>query len=194
MSEPITLVAGLGRCGSSLVMQMLAAGGMATVGTFPDFEIEDVAHLLPSEPRRWVDLCAGKAVKLLDPQRCRPPVGPDYHAIWLRRDATEQGRSMLKLIGLPDTRENRRRMAGSIRRDGPRAKLALIAANAHHHGILEISFEAIILDPTAAVRDIADYLGRDLNRGAMLACIRQRPAWCLPDMLEHRLAAEAAFI
>jgi hypothetical protein len=38
MSAPVIVVAGLGRCGTSLVMQMLAAAGLPCVGSFPDFE------------------------------------------------------------------------------------------------------------------------------------------------------------
>jgi hypothetical protein len=40
VSERITIVAGSGRCGSSLVMQMLDAAGMSTIGaeSRPAFE------------------------------------------------------------------------------------------------------------------------------------------------------------
>lgn len=64
MSEPV-LVCGLGRCGSSVTMQMLQAGGYQTFGDWPDFEPEEagssrnIPHLL--------SLIDTSAVKILDP-------------------------------------------------------------------------------------------------------------------------------
>lgn len=36
--DTLILVCGFGRCGSSLVMQMLDVGGLPVVGSFPDYE------------------------------------------------------------------------------------------------------------------------------------------------------------
>lgn len=191
MVQATILVAGLGRCGSSLVMQMLAAAGVPTVGTYPDFEVVDVAHALPADPCRWIDHILGKAVKVLDPHRRRPPGGPDYFTILLRRDYTEQARSALKLVGVADTRENRRAMAADLRRDMGAARRALLFAGAGRRGILDLTFEELILDPAWAARAIATYLGGDLDEAAMVACVRQRPTGCLPYMLEDQLVASS---
>jgi hypothetical protein len=172
-------------------MQMLSAAGLPTVGTYPDFEVMDVAHALPGDPCTWLEHSLGKAVKVLDPHRRRPPAGPDYFTIWLRRDYDEQARSALKLTGTADTRENRRAVAGSLRRESGAAKRALLIAGGHAHGILELTFEGIVLDPNAAAREIADYLGRELDITAMAACARARPTSCLPYMLEHQLVASS---
>ena len=42
LSDTILLICGHGRCGSSLVMQMLAAGGVKCAGKYPDFEPDEV--------------------------------------------------------------------------------------------------------------------------------------------------------
>ena len=59
------IVSGLGRCGTSLVMQMLAAGGIDCYGPFPAYEPEGLGmgRDLPSL------LALRKAFKLLDPHR-----------------------------------------------------------------------------------------------------------------------------
>jgi len=189
MSAPTILVAGLGRCGSSLVMQMLAAAGVPTVGQYPDFEVTDVAKLLPGDPCRWLEHAVGKAVKVIDPHRGRPPAGPDYHTIWLRRDVNEQAKSMLKLIGLPDTRENRRQWSASVRRDMAPARRAVLASHGHGRPMLELTFEQLVIDPETTAREIADYVGRDLDHAAMAACVVSRSPRCLPYLLEVSLIA-----
>jgi hypothetical protein len=65
--QPIILVAGLGRCGSSLVMRLLDAAGVPTVGTFPAFE----EQTLPRDALGWVEAYAGRAVKVLDLSRVK---------------------------------------------------------------------------------------------------------------------------
>ena len=90
MSLPITVVAGFGRCGSSLVMQMLAAGGMRTpYSSFPSYEIPHGIKVLMGE-------LYGGAVKILDPHVHQPPKGHVYRFIWLDRDPVQQAKSMAK--------------------------------------------------------------------------------------------------
>ena len=51
-APPALLVAGLGRCGTSLMMQMLAAAGLPCVGEFPAYEVPELNHRKP--PLAWV--------------------------------------------------------------------------------------------------------------------------------------------
>src|SRR5262245_14505758 len=98
-SERITFVSGFPRCGSSMVMQMLKAGG------FPLFydEGREAAYettlifKLPGDCA-WLLRCQGRAVKLLDPHVYTPPRELSYDVIWLERDPVEQARSQVKLL------------------------------------------------------------------------------------------------
>ena len=90
----ITIVSGFGRCGSSLVMQMLEAGGMPCSGEYPAFE-DEAGNLLLADMLSldYMQTLEGKAVKLLDPHRGKIPKGPEYHVLGCSRDYGEQARS-----------------------------------------------------------------------------------------------------
>jgi hypothetical protein len=88
-------VAGFGRCGTSLVMGMLAAGGLQTVGQAPIFEhpklIERRADM------RFLRRQGGKVIKWVDPistNIVHHAIGP---VLWLDRHVTEQAKSQIKL-------------------------------------------------------------------------------------------------
>jgi hypothetical protein len=66
MSEIITVVAGIPRSGTSMMMRMLHAGGMPIfAGNLLSYETDMVQKL----PHRWqwLKACEGKVVKILDP-------------------------------------------------------------------------------------------------------------------------------
>lgn len=190
MTDRIIIVAGLGRCGSSLVMQMLAAAGISTIGTYPDFE-DDLNMRLPDlEAQREMALRApGHAMKLLDPHLHAPPVGYDYRTIFLTRHPVEQAKSMLKLVGERNNRNARRAMEVAVRRDTCTARDAVTRIGSGQ--FYNMPFEHLIHDPMGAAEGIARYLHRyrdePLDVEAMARCVRRRPATCLPYLLELEL-------
>ena len=68
-----TIVAGLGRCGTSLVMRMLDVAGLPTIGGYPDWECPETQGLLETDPAAWRSAVDGQAVKLLDAHRWQLP-------------------------------------------------------------------------------------------------------------------------
>jgi hypothetical protein len=190
MSRPeIILVAGLGRCGTSLMMQMLAAGGVPCVGLWPSFEDQDHNSLRRSDPASWQAQAAGRAVKLLDPHRAPPPAGPDYRVLWLFRDWSEQARSQLKVVGVDQGRGNRKRMERQLRRETEAAGSALDAVDAWRGRRMVVPFDCLLLRPREMAGLIAVHLGRDLDADAMVSCVVARAPACLPYLLEPTLVA-----
>ncbi|MED5545674.1 MAG: hypothetical protein VYD90_10525 [Pseudomonadota bacterium] len=188
---PTILVAGLGRCGTSLVMQMLAAGGVETVGTYPDFEHTGEPELR-ADADAWHALTDGKAVKVLNPHLDAIPPGGNYRTILLTRDVKQQAKSMAKLaafaLGAPamPSRADRRALETKLRAESSMMGRAIFLLGRGTHFILP--FEDIIDDPSGAARDIATFvaIGRPdpLNVDAMAACVRPRSPDCLPTLLE----------
>ena len=183
---PVIIVAGLGRCGTSLVMQMLAAACVPTIGVYPAFE-DDINMRLPDldAQREFYARCPGHAVKLIDPHLHAPPVGLDYRCIFLTRNTTQQARSILKMAGAPNDRKSRRAMETNVRRDTPRARAAIERIGSGR--FLQLGFEEIIHDPAMAASRIALWAGIPLCVGthdAMTACVRRRTAACLPYLME----------
>ena len=106
----ITIVSGLPRSGTSLMMQMLEAGGMELLTDgrrVPDehnprgyFEHEGVKH--SRNDLSWLDHAAGKAVKVIHLLLLHLPAGRDYRVVFMERDIQEviaSQRAMLKQQG-----------------------------------------------------------------------------------------------
>lgn len=103
---PTVIVAGFGRCGSSLVMQMLHAAGFPVTGEYPSFERDEYNTGGLSPP-------AG-ASKILNLE-CNPPPAGAYRWVWLDRSPAQQAKSqakfLLELSGIRMSRRDVRRMA-----------------------------------------------------------------------------------
>lgn len=182
-SGPI-LVSGLGRCGTSLVMQMLHAGGVQCTGKYPSFE--DVRTSVDMDVE-WLRKQSGRAVKLLDPQRSPPSLAPPFEAIiWLSRDLKEQAKAQAKLLRvLLGVDADWRAMRRGLISDTPRALTLLRSFGAP---LLALRFEAIVQHPRAAASAIAELLPRhDVNVEAATRVVLPRGWRCLPGMLEAEL-------
>lgn len=184
------IVAGLGRCGSSLTMQMLDAGGVPVVGRFPAYEPPE-AHFA-SVRMHWLAQQEGRAVKVLDPELVREPFSSVPRiVIWLGRDLTQQSRSIAKfsamLMGLPWKASQVRRLAAALKRDYPLARKALGLPDVVH---LDMSFEELISQPLAAAARMAEFLkphGFTLDERGAAAVVRVRGTACLDGLLEAEL-------
>jgi hypothetical protein len=199
MPKPITIVAGFGRCGSSLVMQMLAAGGMPTpYSEYPSYEINF------SNTQVLMQALQGGAIKVLDPHINRPPIGPEYRWIWLDRDPVQQAKSMAKLwkaatmemagVGPGAYREFTEdqivKLAEAFKRDRPQAN-GLMLKYTPAQGILKLRFEMILAEPAFAAYSLNKFCGGKLDEAKMVAAVRPRTPECLPYLMEFEQMAEA---
>lgn len=170
------IVAGLGRCGSSMLMQMLSRGGVPCVGEWPAFEPEEANAPTPA----FIAASAGKAVKILDPQRVGLP--GDVRVIWLDRDHGEQAKSHAKflrmLMGFHVDRDGRRKLAASMVRD-THAALALIGSRP----VMRLRFEEVLTSPRGTALLLGEFArnpGFDVDAAA--AAVHQRSPACAPGL------------
>ena len=174
----LTFVSGFGRCGSSLVMQMLNVAGLRCPGRYPAFEVDDT----PAAAR------SGEfdAVKWLDPEPVdgRAPAGCRF--IWIDRNPDAQGESMSKFMTAAG--ERRRAMtpaeyAAVMRRyrDESVAFLASMGA------VCVLRFEDLLVNPVEAARTLASLVGQG-DPEKMAAVVFARGPECLPGLLEEELA------
>ncbi len=174
-------VCGHGRCGSSLMMQMLQAGGYPIFGEFPAFEPEEVGF--ERKPETLLPLIEGRAAKILDPQLTRWPDSMDVAVIWLDRDRNEQGRSQVKFMracGMSMIPTNAwKRLAASYGADTA-AALRLF----RDRGIepLRISFDELVVSPFVSADRIASHLGVKLDEVAMCQAVIRRQPRCQEGM------------
>lgn len=182
-SPSTIIVAGFGRCGTSMLMQMLAAGGVPCLGRAPAFEDPRTQHVPP--PFFWERDANGKAVKLLDPQRlgsqALPLVDAPARIIWLNRNPVEQAKSHAKFLrvmtGVSYTREQRRQLERNLLADRSVVRRLLAGRR-----VLIMWFESVLKSPQGAAQEIAQFIDHPFNAGPAAQQVRQRGAACLPDL------------
>jgi hypothetical protein len=190
-AAPVLIIAGLGRCGSSLVMQMLAKAGVACVGTFPDYEVEEVNHR--AIDASWLREQAGRAVKILDPHVATVPAEVSGPVIWLDRNPREQARSQAKvarlMVGLPPaSREHLRRWERGLAVERGQALRELAGRE-----LLLLTYESLLRNPRYATARIAGFLAPQwqLDSERMMAAVRKHDPRCAPGLdMEYGLLAE----
>jgi hypothetical protein len=109
----ITVVTGLPRSGTSLVMQMLGAGGLPLLcdeSRRPDldnprgyFEYEPVMRI--AEDSSWLDAAVGHGVKVLLGQLVHLPPGRAYRVILVERDLAEIMASQRTMLARQSARD-----------------------------------------------------------------------------------------
>lgn len=166
----ITVVSGLPRSGTSLVMQMLAAGGYPILcddqrpadDDNPRGYLEYAKVKSLDRDATWLEEAEGKAVKIISLLLTKLPDKHDYRIIFLRRDLGEILRSqavMLERRGQPS---------------GPEAKIMQTHFERHlqfidawlarqsHLRLLNCPFADLIHAPRSWAATISTFLGADL--------------------------------
>jgi hypothetical protein len=177
-------VCGFGRCGSSMLMQMLAAGGLPAA---PGAATVSGEH--PSLDDAFAAAVPGTAVKLLDlalaanqgvPVRLDGP----WALIWLDRDPRWQAESFRKFVrwtmGVRLTVNDTRVFRESLIRD---REPSLDWLRGWGHPLLTVSFDAVLAAPVLEAERVAAFLpwaGLDVQ--AMASVVHERDARVRPDM------------
>jgi uncharacterized protein YcaQ len=176
----ITVVTGLPRSGTSLMMQMLEAGGLPVLVDrvrAPDadnprgyYEFEPVKKT--RDNAAWLEQALSKAVKLVYRLVYDLPPQYAYRVILMRRDLNEVVASQRVML------ERRQKSAGGIsdqemgelyRRD--LAEFQAWVRQQPNMTLLEISYNELLLDPQASLQRINALCGEALDTAAMAAVI-----------------------
>jgi len=174
MSDITLVVAGLGRCGLTLTMQMLDVGGLDVWGDPPAYE-----------PNHYVDAWSSDAVKLVDPignelSGLLPAPGT-LQWLWLVRDAKEQAKSMAKMIEATGRDVDWRRLRKTIR---PSTRKHLRFIEQRGEELQRIHFGSIVDGPEAYIRLLDDLVlsCADLDTDAMTEVVEDRSPDAEPDL------------
>ena len=175
----ITVVSGLPRSGTSLLMQMLHAGGypiLCDQQRQPDpdnpsgyFEYAPVRGL--ERDATWIPNAAGHAVKIVSPLLKWLPAGHTYHIIFMRRNLDEVLASQERML------ERRGQPAGPDRTlmrthfERHLQQVTTWLATQQHINVLELEYAQVVNDPTTAAESITKFLHTPLNLSAMIAAV-----------------------
>ncbi|RMH43218.1 MAG: sulfotransferase family protein [Deltaproteobacteria bacterium] len=177
-NEPITIVSGLPRSGTSLMMQMLHRGGLPVLSdgerTADDdnprgyFELEAVKAT--ARDASWVAEAEGKVVKVISELLPHLPADRTYRVIFMRRRLDEvlaSQRRMLQRRGEPLGDDDA--MRSLFARHVERAERFL--RDADHMTALYVSYNRLVADPAAQAARVAAFLGGIVDPAAMAAAV-----------------------
>jgi len=176
--EPIVIVSGLPRSGTSMMMKMLEAGGMAIMtdgGRDADidnpkgyFEYDRTKDLEKETDKSYISEGRGKALKVISFLIKDLPDDNDYRVIFMRRDLDEVLASqdkMIQRLGTTDSSADAEAMKEAYRNDIVRARL--LCKKRPNFELIEVHYRSAIEDPVETSREVNAFLGNRLDEEAM---------------------------
>jgi sulfotransferase family protein len=176
MSGQITIVSGLPRSGTSMMMRMLEAGGIPPLvdtirGADDDnpngyYEYEKVLKL--ERDSSWIPEALGKSVKIVYRLLYHIPNTYNYKVIFMQRELSEVITSqevMLRRKGRGPSGLTEGRLAELFTKELSQFFEWVVAQP--NFQLLIIHYRHVIQDPATAAVEICRFLGQDLDRQAM---------------------------
>ncbi len=177
-SQPmITVVSGLPRSGTSMMMKILEAGGMEV---FTDnlraadednpkgyYELEQVKALKDGDDA-WIKDAPGKVVKVISSLLEYLPSPYKYKIVFMRREIVEilaSQKQMLVRRG-ENSEGDDQKMAEMFQEHLKRVRVWL--ANQPNMETLYVDYNALMADPAPKIKAVAEFLGLNENLDAML--------------------------
>jgi hypothetical protein len=178
---PITIVSGLPRSGTSLMMRMLEAGGIPPLTDHERtadednpggyYEFERVKRLEKGDTV-WLATTTGKAVKVISVLLRHLPPTYQYRVIFMERDLGEVLASQRKML------VNRQEESADVDDAQMAALFARHLQEIRHWlstqsnmTVLYVSYSDLLAAPTPLVSAVNSFLGGTLNTSAMLTVI-----------------------
>ncbi len=178
--EVITVVSGLPRSGTSMMMKMLEAGGMSILTDHirtPDednpqgyYEYERVKKL--KEDNTWLGEARGKVVKIISQLLFYLPPTYHYKVIFMRRKMEEilaSQRQMLIRRGKPTDTVSDERMAELFRQHLRRVEAWL--DERPNMDVIYVDYNEVLRDPLPHVKRVNEFLGHALDVENMLSVV-----------------------
>lgn len=182
MGNEILIVAGFGRCGSTVMMNMLYSGGLKVIAdnyaSFEDMRTSDI-----KKDSKWLAEAQGKAIKILDLHRICLPGEFHYKIIWLKRNYKQQAKSIIKFSNLVTGLDLPARLVKVYEKDLIRdEKIAFNIINNRKINGIVINFEDLLKNPVDQAGNINNFVGLGLDIKKMASVVLKRTPECTPDM------------
>jgi len=178
--EVVTVVSGLPRSGTSLMMMMLEAGGMQVltdkIRTADEdnpegyYEFERVKQI--EQDQSWLEDAKGKAVKMVAELLKHLPPDYTYKVIFMRRKMEEilaSQKQMLIRRGAPTDRVSDERMAKLFTEYLERVE-AWIAEQPNME-VIYVGYNEVLENPVEEAKRINQFLGNTLNVEKMVGVV-----------------------
>ncbi len=184
-SEPefITVVSGLPRSGTSMMMKMLVAGGMHILTDnkrIPDddnprgyFELEKVKALKDGETK-WLSEAQGKAVKIISALLQHLPSQYQYKIIFMRRDLDEilaSQKQMLVRRGEAADKIDDNTLGGLFQKHLLQVEKWI--SQQPNIGVTYVNYNDILQNPEPDIQKVVLFLDMSLGKSLMLGVPEQ---------------------
>ena len=176
----IIIVSGLPRSGTSLMMQMLQAGGLEILAdehrpADPDnpqgyFEYEPVKYLRTDNS--WVYQAEGRVVKVISALLPHLPPDLTYRIIFMKRPMVEMlasQRAMLKRLKRQGSTADDQTLGKIFGRQLAQTDLWL--ARQAHITVLSVNYRDVLQDPESSASLVARFIGLPLKIAEMAAVV-----------------------
>jgi hypothetical protein len=177
--QPIVVVSGLPRSGTSMAMRMLEAGGLTVVtdglreadDSNPRgyYELEQVKGLDKGGDARWLREARGKAVKIVSLLLTHLPEAYDYRVVFMRRDFDEilaSQNKMLEARGEPQGVDDARLKALYTEH---LAQVERFLSRRACFSTLMLEYADLVTNPPGEVTRLNAFLGGKLDESKMAA-------------------------
>ena len=182
-SKAVIIVSGLPRSGTSMMMSMLAAGGIEPLAdgirqadeNNPRgyFEFERVKKMKDGD-FAWLQGAQGKAVKVISALLEQLPRAYHYKIIFMRRDMNEilaSQKAMLARNGKPTDKVSDEELAGLYETHLQQIEVWL--AEQRHFDVVYVDYNTILQDPEPHLAQVNRLLGGGLDLEAMRGVVDQ---------------------
>ncbi|MBM3145994.1 MAG: sulfotransferase [Chloroflexi bacterium] len=179
-NQPVIIVSGLPRSGTSMVMKMLEAGGIPPltdhIRTADDdnpegyYEFERAKKLKEGDVT-WLPEAQGKAVKVIGALLVELPPDYEYRVLFMRRRMDEVLASQDKML---ERRGEDKKVADDAMAVLFQKHIKQVEAWMEEQSNLRymvVDYNAMLEDPRPQIRQINRFLGGELNEAAMEAVV-----------------------
>lgn len=180
ISDVVTIVSGLPRSGTSMMMKMLEAAGIPPVTdnirTADEdnpkgyYELEKVKEL--KNDASWVSEARGKVVKVISALLQDLPGDVEYRVVFMRRNMQEildSQRQMLVRRGQTPDRVPDEKMSAMFEKH--LVKIEDWLGSQPNVSVLYVKYNDVLAAPADAAREINAFLGGSLDEAAMVAVV-----------------------
>jgi len=178
--QPVVVVSGLPRSGTSLAMRMIEAGGLPVLtDNVRRADVDNPGGYYEFEPvkrtrqdSRWLAEARGKAVKMVYRLLYDLPPDYSYQLILMQRSMAEvlaSQQKMLQRLGTADPKVGLEQMGRLLRRELNECEAWL--AKQPNFSILPVSYNKLVADPAPIADEINRFLGGSLTVSTMLEVV-----------------------
>lgn len=179
-ADPITIVSGLPRSGTSLMMQMLVAGGIPALTDFARLadesnprgylEFDPVKRLRTD--RSWLPRGRGRCIKVIHLLLSELPNTEIYRVVFMRRPVAEiiaSQRTMLHREGRPGVAISDEQLGRLF--TSQLAQVDKWLAQQAYLSVLNVNYHEVVSAPTTAAGTVHHFLGGALDVRAMARAV-----------------------